>query len=88
MYKILISYNSDRNLWQQYGTTTSNTSDGKSIFTEFVTDDIEILKTEILKLDKQIGYDQIKIYKDVTANYSVDFVVDDTNAESESDKDE
>lgn len=79
MYKILILYKAEHNLWKQYGTTTtSSVSGGKSTFTEFETDDLEVLKAEILKLDQQFGHENIKIYRDVTANFSVDFVVDDT----------
>lgn len=79
MYKILILYKAEHNLWQQYGTTaTSSASGGKSTFTEFATDDIEVLKAEILKLDQQVGHDHIKVYKDVTANFSVDIAVDNT----------
>lgn len=75
MYKILIRYNTEHNLWQQYGTTTSSSaigSDAVISFTEFETDDVEILKEELIKLDKKYGFENIKVYKDVTANYSVD----------------
>lgn len=78
MYKILILYNSDHNLWKQYGTITDiapkNATSPLYSFTEFETDDIEVLKTEILKLNEKFGNDQIKIYKDVTANFSVKIV--------------
>lgn len=77
MYKILILYNADHNLWQQYGTTTtSSVSGNKSSFTEFATDDIEVLKAEILKIDRQYGFERIKVYKDISANYSVDIIHD------------
>lgn len=74
MYKILIKYNTDHNLWKQYGTTTSYTtnSDTTTTFQEFQTDDVEVLKEEIIKLDKKYGFENIKVYKDVTANYSVE----------------
>lgn len=74
MYKILIKYNTDHNLWKQYGTTTSSTtnSDTTTTFQEFQTDDVEVLKEEIIKLDKKYGFENIKVYKDVTANYSVE----------------
>ena len=83
MYKILILYKAEHNLWQQYGTTTtSSASGGKSTFTEFATYDLEVLKAEILKLDQQVGHENIKVYKDVTTTFSVDFIVDDaTKAE-------
>lgn len=84
MYKILILYNKDHNLWQQYGTTTttSSVSNCKKSFIEFETDDLEILKEEVLKLDRIYGHDQIRVYKDITANFSVEIVEDDA-AESE-----
>lgn len=84
MYKILILYKAEHNLWQQYGTTaTSSASGGKSTFTEFATDDLEVLKAEILKLDKIYGHENIKVYKDVTANFSVNFTMDDMNLDEE-----
>ena len=90
MYKILILYKAEHNLWQQYGTTiTSSASGGKSTFTEFVTDDLDVLKEEILKLDRIYGHENIRPYHDITANFSVDIVVDDTDTtESDEDKDE
>lgn len=72
MYKILIKYSTDHNLWKQYGTTTSSTASDTITFQEFQTDDVEILKAEIIKLDQQYGFENIKVYKDVTANYSVE----------------
>ena len=75
MYKILIRYNAEHNLWQQYGTNTSSSttgSDAVTSFTEFETDDVETLKTELIKLDEKYGFENIKVYKDVTASYSVD----------------
>ena len=84
MYKILILYKSEHNLWQQYGTTTtSSASCGKSTFTEFATDDLEVLKAEILKLDQQVGHENIKVYKDVTTSFSVDIAVDDATEDEE-----
>lgn len=68
MYKILILYNKDHNLWKQYGTTTSG---DKETFVEFATDDIEILQQEVLKLDRKIGFENIKIYRDISADYTV-----------------
>lgn len=86
MYKILILYKAEHNLWQQYGTTTtSSISDCKSTFTEFETDDLDVLKEEILKLDKIYGHENIRPYKDITANFSVDIVVDEANDDEEMD---
>ena len=76
MYKILIKYNDSHNLWQLYGTTvSSSTTSGAApteTFTEYETDDVSELKATLLKLDQQFGHDNIRVYKDVTATYSVD----------------
>ena len=81
MYKILIKYDNDKlNLWIPYGTTTTSTT-GKSEFTEFETDDVTVLKETILKLDKEYGFEKIRVIEDVTVNFSVDVVVDE-NAET------
>ena len=78
MYKILIKYDNDKfNLWMPYGTTTTSTT-GKSEFTEFETDNIETLKAEILKVDKEYGHDRIRVVEDKTVNFSVDVATDDT----------
>ena len=84
MYKILIKYDNDKlNLWMPYGTTTTSTT-GKSEFTEFETDDVTVLKETILKLDKEHGFEKIRVVEDVTVNFSVDVVVDE-NAETTED---
>ena len=84
MYKILIKYDNDKlNLWMPYGTTTTSTT-GKSEFTEFETDDVTVLKETILKLDKEHGFEKIRVVEDVTVNFSVDVVVDE-NAEATED---
>ena len=75
MYKILIKYDNDKlNLWMPYGSTTTSTT-GNSAFTEFETDDVTVLKETILKLDKEYGFDKIRVVEDVTVNFSVDVVV-------------
>ena len=84
MYKILIKYDNDKlNLWMPYGSTTTSTT-GKSEFTEFETDDVTVLKETILKLDKEHGFEKIRVVEDVTVNFSVDVVVDE-NAETTED---
>ena len=81
MYKILIKYDNDKlNLWMPYGTTATSTT-GKSEFTEFETDDVTVLKETVLKLDKEYGFEKIRVVEDVTVNFSVDVVVDE-NAET------
>ncbi len=78
MYKILIRYNDKHNLWQSYGTTISSTTTSTS-FTEFETDDVEVLKSEILKLDAIYGHNNIRIIEDVTLKYSVDVILNTTD---------
>ena len=74
MYKILIKYDNDKfNLWMPYGSTTTSTT-GNSAFTEFETDDVTVLKETILKLDKEYGFEKIRVVEDVTVNFSVDVV--------------
>ena len=80
MYKILIKYDNDKlNLWMPYGTTTTSTT-GKSEFTEFETDDVTALKETILKLDKGYGFEKIRVVEDVTVNFSVDVVGENTES--------
>ena len=80
MYKILIKYDNDKlNLWMPYGTTTTSTT-GKSEFTEFETDDVTVLKETILKLDKEYGFEKIRVVEDVTVNFSVDVVGENTES--------
>ena len=83
MYKILIKYDNDKlNLWMPYGSTTTSTT-GKSEFTEFETDDVAILKETILKLDKEYGFEKIRVVEDVTVNFSVDVAVGDNTESTE-----
>lgn len=83
MYKILIKHDNDKfNLWMPYGSTTTSTT-GKSEFVEFETDNIETLKAEILKVDKEYGHNRIRIVEDVTVNFSVDVVVDENTESTE-----
>ena len=80
MYKILIKYDNDKlNLWMPYGSTTTSTT-GKSEFTEFETDDVTVLKETILKLDKEYGFEKIRVVEDVTVNFSVDVVGENTES--------
>lgn len=83
MYKILIKYDNDKlNLWMPYGTTTISTT-GNSAFTEFETDDVAALKETILKLDKEYGFEKIRVVEDVTVNFTVDVVVDENTESTE-----
>ena len=83
MYKILIKYDNDKlNLWMPYGTTTTSTT-GNSEFTEFETDDVTVLKETILKLDKEYGFEKIRVVADVAVNFSVDVVVEENTESTE-----
>ena len=83
MYKILIKYDNDKlNLWMPYGTTTTSTT-GKSEFTEFETDDVTVLKETILKLDKEYGFEKIRVVEDVTVNFTVDVIVGENTESTE-----
>ena len=42
---------------------------------EFETDDVTVLKETILKLDKEHGFDKIRVLEDVTVNFTV-YLVD------------
>lgn len=79
MYKILIKYSSNikPNLWEVYGSTVTSASK-TTTFTEFDTDDIELLKEELLELDKIYGHENLKVIKEIDTSYSVN--VDDENA--------
>lgn len=59
MYKILIKYNSNlkKVYWRSHLDDESN---------EFETDDLEVLKEEIKKLDRLYGFDNIRIVNDLT----------------------
>jgi hypothetical protein len=86
MYKILIKHNtnankSDTTIWRMYGSTT--TTNAKTTFTEFATDDIETLKAEILALDSVYGSENIRVIKEIDTNYNVDVVTDDSTEPSE-----
>ena len=75
MYKIMILYNNKNHLWKQYGsTTTTTTASGSTTeaFTEFETDDLEVLKEELIKLDAIYGHENIRPYKDLTTTYTVE----------------
>ena len=83
MYKILIKHDNDKfNLWMPYGSTTTSTT-GESTFTEFETDNVETLKNEILKVDKEYGFEKIRIVEDVTVTFDVNVAVDENTEPTE-----
>ena len=76
MYKILIKHNpnankSDTTIWRMHGSVTTSTT---TTYSEFATDDIVTLKTELLALDAIYGSENIKVVKEIDINYSVDVV--------------
>lgn len=85
IYKILIKHNSDKknNLWQSYGSsvTTTSTSSTTTTFTEFSTEDIEVLRAEIIKLDAEVGHNNIRVVSDIELTYGVEIVSDETDTE-------
>lgn len=75
MYKILIKYNSTlkKVYWRNHVDDESN---------DFKTDDLEVLKEEIKKLDKIYGYDNIRIVNDLTYDVLINLnAIDLGNAE-------
>jgi hypothetical protein len=72
MYKILIKMNSTNgNTYKVYGTSTSY-SNGRSVFTEFETEDLAELKTEFMKLDKIYGFENLKVVMELDFSVDVD----------------
>ena len=76
MYNILIKHNDSKKLWQLYGTTTSVTSNTET-FTPFEADNLENLKSEVIRLDAMYGHENIKVVK--TIEYTVDVTISDNN---------
>ena len=85
MYKILIKHNtnvskSNTTLWYEYGSTvTSNTTK----FTPFETNDVEILKLEILKLSGEFGHENIMAIKELDVVYDVEIENEEENTTTE-----
>ena len=87
MYKILIKHNpnankSDTTIWRMHGSVTTSTT---TTYSEFATDDIVTLKTELLALDAIYGSENIKVVKEIDINYSVDVAVPDIVTEDTGD---
>lgn len=70
MYKILIKYNSvlGREFYQMYQIQTEGSP---SELIEYSTDDLGELKNTIKELDREYGYKNIRVIKDVTYNIGV-----------------
>ena len=83
MYKILIKHNtnsnkSDTTIWRMHASITTSAT---TTYTEFATDDIVTLKTELLALDAIYGSENIKVVKEIDINYSVDVADSDVTTE-------
>lgn len=80
MYKILIRYTSSlkKTFWKTHMTTNE---EGETV--EFSTDDINVVKEEVKKINSEIGFDGIRVIKDVTYSVLIDISesVDLENAE-------
>lgn len=84
MYKILIKYNSvlGREFYQMYQIQTEGTP---SELIEYSTDDLDELKNTIKELDREYGYKNIRVIKDVT--YNVGITVDEIKTATPSEDD-
>ena len=70
MYKILIKYNSvlGREFYQMYQIQTEGSP---SELIEYSTDDLDELKNTIKELDREYGYNNIRVIADVTYDIRV-----------------
>lgn len=86
MYKIMIKHSTSSNsslagkMYEVYGSeiTSKNAMGATTTFTPFETDDIEVLKAEVLKLDSIYGHENIMICQIVDVTYDVEITTDDT----------
>ena len=90
MYKILIKHNpnankTDTTIWRMHGSTTTSTT--STSFKEFETDDVEVLKAELLALDLVFGHENIRPIKDIETNYVVNVVDSDVTTEDTTEND-
>lgn len=79
MYKILIKYNSvlGREFYQMYQIQTEGSP---SELIEYSTDDLGELKNTIKELNREYGYKNIRVIKDVT--YNVGITVDEIKVDT------
>ena len=78
MYKIFIKYTSTFNRTYWYAHEIIN-EEGQTM--EFSTTDFEVLKSEINKLNKEIGYKDIRVIQDIDYDINVDVFDDIENVE-------
>lgn len=78
MYRILIKHSSNikSNIQESYGNYSAATGSKESVFTEFETDDVNVLEAEIKKIITERGNSEIRIVKDVEITYGVDVIED------------
>lgn len=84
MYKILIKYISKMNgiYWKSHMVTNEK---GETV--EFSTDDFEVLREEIRKLDGEIGHQNLRVINDVTYAIRVELFDDIENVSTVSSED-
>lgn len=81
MYKILIKYipsnGIDRHMWITHGSTTITTTGNRTTetFEEFVTDDSDVLKAEVIKLYETYGTDFVKVVDEIDIEHEI-FLID------------
>lgn len=82
MFRIFVKYDNEkiRDLWREYGTSSSTTG-STSTFTPFETDDIDVLRDEVMRLDSEIGHDSIRVVQDVALQYGVTVIEEDAEEE-------
>lgn len=76
MYRILLKHSNNvkSNIWESYGNYSTATGSKESVFTEFETDDVDVLEAEITKIISERGNSEIRIVKDVEITYGVDVI--------------
>lgn len=89
MYRIMIKHTTSSSsvmadkMYEVYGSevTSKNATGTTSVFTPFETDDVEILKAEVLKLDRVYGHKNIMVCQIVELAYDVEIISDETDTE-------
>lgn len=80
MYKILIKYmpsnGIDRHMWISHGKTTITTSGNTTTetFEEFVTDDGDVLREELIELYKVYGTSEIKVVDEIDVEQDITLI--------------
>lgn len=84
MYKILVKYTSTSNkiFWQSHMIINEN---GETV--EFTTDDFEVLREEIKKLDSKYGHENLRVINDITYVVRIELFDDIENVSTVSSED-